>query len=621
MLGQLKRFCRFGALALVAGALLPSTAFSEEPQWRHGTALIGDVKYPEGFAHFDYVNPQAPKGGRVRMSATGTFDNMNYVIRRGTPPVGIGLIYDTLTTFSQDEVSVEYGLLAESLQYPEDFGWVKFRLRDGIKWHDGTPITPEDVVWSFEQWVKHNPQYTYYYRNVSKAEVSGEREVTFTFDQTGNRELPQIIGQLTVLPKHWWTGIDAKGNPRDIASGTLEPPLGSGPYKVGTVDNGRSIAYERVDDYWGKNLNVNVGRNNFDEIRFEYYRDEVVELEAFKADQFDWRYEATAKNWVTAYKVPAVENGNIVLEKFPQDSRGRGLMVAFIPNTRREKLADVRVRKALNYALNFQEMNHTIFFDLYDRIDSYFFGTDLASRGLPEGLELEILESVRSEVPESVFTTPYTNPVSGDARQERNNLRTALQLLKEAGYEQKGRQLVNAETGEPFTLEFLMNGNRFERVGLRYQESLKKIGIDLQLRIVDSSQYINRVRSRDFDLLYTGWAQSLSPGNEQRNYWGSAAASVEASQNYAGINDPAIDKLINRIILSKDREELVASTRALDRVLLSHHFVVPGWTSIYTRVAHWDRFSHPEELPTYDIGFPDVWWYDEAKAAAVEARK
>ncbi|WP_102868151.1 extracellular solute-binding protein [Pseudovibrio exalbescens] len=600
-------------------ALPASAAENEELPWRHGAALIGALKYPEGFKHFDYVNPEAPKGGTARLAGTGTFDTLNVVAQKGTLPLGIGYIYDQLMADSLDESSAQYGLIAEALQYPDDYSWVKYRLNPAARWHDGTPITAEDVVWSFEQWTTHSPQRKYYYRNVVSAEATGEREVKFTFDQSGNRELPKILGQLFVMPKHWWTGTNADGKPRDISAGTLEPPLGSGPYRIGTVVPGRSISYERVEDYWARDLNVNLGKYNFDEIRYEFYRDETVEVEAFKADQFDWRIEPTAKNWMTAYDVPPVQRGDIVKEEFDQPSRGRGLMLGFIANTRRDKLSDPRVRRALNYAFNFEETNRTIFFDLYDRIDSYFFGTELASSGLPEGRELEILNEVRDQVPPEVFAEPFTNPVAEDPRQERNNLRKALELFKQAGYVQKGRQLVNAETGEPFTLEFLLNGSRFERIGLRYQDTLKKIGIELTLRPVDSSQYVNRVRSRDFDLIYTGWAQSLSPGNEQRTFWGSSAADVEASQNYAGVKDPAIDHLIDRIILATDRDELIAATRALDRVLLWHHFVVPGWTSLDTRVAHWNRFSHPEQLPEYAIGFPEVWWYDEAKAAKVGA--
>ncbi|MDX5592039.1 extracellular solute-binding protein [Pseudovibrio sp. SPO723] len=589
--------------------------------WRHGSTLLGELKYPADFEHYEYVNPDAPKGGVARLAGTGTFDSLNIAISRGTPPLGLLNIYDQLMSAPLDEASAQYGLIAEALQYPEDYSWAKFRLNPKARWHDGQPITPEDVVWSFEVQTENDPHLKYYYRHVASAEVTGEHEVTFKFDQTGNRELPQILGQVLVFPKHWWNGTDAEGNPRDITTGTLEPPLGSGPYRVGKVVPGRTISYERVEDYWAKDLNVNVGKYNFDELRYEYYRDETVEIQAFKADQFDWRIEATAKNWVTAYDVPAVERGDIIKESFLQPARGRGLMVGLIPNLRRDKFSDPRVRRALNYVLNFEELNRTIFFDLYNRIDSYFYGTELAATGVPEGLELAILEEVRGKVPEALFSEPYTNPVTEDGRQERDNLRKALNLLKEAGYERRGNQLVNAETGEPFTIEFMLNGPRFERIGLRYAQALKRIGIEMTLRPTDSSQYVNRIRERDFDMIYAGWAQSLSPGNEQRSFWGSSAADTPSSLNYGGIKNAAIDHIIDRVINAKDREELVAATRALDRVLLWNNYVIPGWTSAETRVVHWDRFSHPEIMPKYYIGFPDVWWYDEAKASQIGASR
>ncbi|MEZ5841469.1 MAG: extracellular solute-binding protein [Hyphomicrobiales bacterium] len=586
---------------------------AEEPAFQHATALIGAPKYPADFKHFDYVNPDAPKGGIARFSDTGTFDSLNFVIPKGTTPLGIGLIYDTLMTSSLDEASTMYGLLAESVRHPDDYSSATFRLRPDARWQDGQPVTAEDVVWSFEVLTANNPQQAFYYQHVTKAEITGEGEVTFTFDQPGNRELPHIVGQLIVLPKHWWTGVDGKGKPRDITAGTLEAPLGSGAYRVKSVVAGRTISYERVADYWGASLPVNVGSNNLDEIRYEYFRDDTVELEAFKADQYDWREENTAKNWATAYDIPAVRDGRVVLEKFPE--RGRGLMVGFIPNGRLAKFADPQVRRALDFALDFEEMNRTIFFDQYSRIDSYFFGTELAASGLPEGKELEILEPLRDRVPAEVFTTAFTNPVTPDQNAARGNLREAVKLLTAAGYEIQKGKMVEKATGKPFTIEFLLNGPTFERVGLRYKESLARIGIDLSLRTVDSSQYVNRVRNNDFEMIYTGWAQSLSPGNEQRDFFGAAAADRDGSRNYAGIKNPAIDALIDRVIYASDRDDLIAATRALDRVLLWNHYVVPGWTLPATRVARWDRFSHPETLPLYSHGFPTIWWWDEAKAA------
>ncbi len=589
------------------------------PEWRHATALIGKPGYAPGFDHFKYVNPDAPKGGKVRLSGTGTFDNLNVVIAKGTTPLGLGLVYDTLMSSSMDEDSVMYGLLAEAMRYPADYSWVSFRLNSKAKWHDGKPVTPEDVIWSFEVFTKHNPQQGFYYRHVKNAKKTGPNEVTFTFDTRGNRELPHIVGQLNILPKHWWQGVDAKGNKRDIAAGTLEPPLGSGPYRVKSLIAGRSITYERVENYWGADLNVNIGQNNFGEIVYEYFRDGTVQLEAFKADAFDWREENTAKNWATAYNIPAVKDGRIIKEMFPE--RGRGLMVGFIFNQRRVKFQDKRLRLAFNYAFNFEEMNRLLFFGQYHRLGSYFSGTSLASKGLPQGDELKILENLRNMVPGEVFSTEFRNPVAKDRRAARQNLRKAIKLLKEAGWSISKGRLVNTKTGKPFAIEYLLNGSAFERVALKFKAGLKPLGIDLKIRIVDSAQYEARVRSRDYDLIYTGWAQSLSPGNELLGYFGSEAAEREGSRNFGGIKNKAVDALIKQVIFSKDRAGLITASKALDRVLLWNHYIVPGWGLQASRVARWDRFSHPPKLPEFSNGFPAIWWYDKQKAAAVARRK
>lgn len=593
-----------------------TVAFADEPQapFRSATSLMGIPKYPPDFKHFDYVNPNAPKGGLLRLSESGTFDSFNLVIARGVAAAGLGLIYDTLTTQSRDEVASAYGLIAEGLRYPADFSSVTYRLRPGARWHDGEPITPQDVVWSFEVITKNNPAQAFYYRHVKSVEQTGPRDVTFTFDQGGNRELPQIVGEISILPKHWWTGKDANGRVRDISQGTLEPPLGSGAYKIKSFVPGRTISYERVKDYWGQNLPVNVGTNNFDEIRYEYYRDDTVELEAFKADQYDFRVESSAKNWATAYDFPARVDGKVVLEMF--ENRASGVMQAFVPNLRRAKFQDQRVRRALNYALDFEGMNHTLFFDQYKRISSYFSGTELASSGVPSGQELEILDTVRGKVPQEVFTTAFSNPVNGGEEERRANLRQAANLLKQAGYQIKGKQLVDA-AGQPFTIEILISSPAFERVALFYKPALERLGLTVTVRMVDSSQYINRVRARDFDMIIAAWGQSLSPGNEQRDFWGSEAAAREGSRNYAGIHDAAVDTLIDKVIYATDRQDLVAATHALDRVLLWNDYVIPAWTLNATRTARWDRFSHPEPLPAYSFAFPEIWWWDAARAARI----
>jgi microcin C transport system substrate-binding protein len=606
--------------AITALALLISVplATAQQGEWRHGLSLMGSPKYPADFKHFDYVNPAAPKGGLVRFGQDGSFDSLNFVIPRGTAAAGITFIYDTLMSSSLDEVATEYGLLAEAVRYPADWSSVTYRLRKEARWHDGKPVTPDDVIWTFENLTKLNPNYRFYYRHVTKAEKTGEHEVTFTFDSPGNRELPQIVGQLYVLPKHWWTGKDAQGNTRNIDSGTLEPPLGSGPYRVKSVVPGRTVSYERVPDYWGAKIPAKVGKDNFDEIRFEYFRDDTVELEAFKAGHFDFRVESSARNWATAYDFPAQREKRVVLETFPE--RARGVMQAFVPNLRREKFQDPRVRLALSYALDFEDMNRTLFFNQYKRIESYFSGTELASSGLPTGKELAILETVRNQVPAEVFAKEFKAPVGGTEDARRANLREAVRLLREAGYEIRDKRLVNAKSGEPFSIDFLLVSPAFERIVLFYKPALERLGIAVGVRVVDSAQYQNRVRARDFDMIVTGWGQSLSPGNEQLDFWGSEAADREASRNYAGIKNPAVDSLIKRVIFATDREDLTAATKALDRVLLWNHYVVPTWTIDVTRTARWDRYARPAKLPEYSYGFPDIWWFDEARAAKAGGR-
>nr|WP_323054755.1 extracellular solute-binding protein [Roseibium sp. DSM 29163] len=519
----------------------------------------------------------------------------------------------------EDDISAQYGVIAEAVRYPEDYSWVEYRLNPDAKWHDGQAITPEDVVWSFEKATELDPRKKFYYQNVKSAQALPDGVVRFEFDTTGNRELPHILGQLLVLPKHWWTGTGDDGNQRDIGGSLLEPPLGSGPYKIGSFEPNRRVTYQRVEDYWGKDLPIRVGTYNFDEIQYDSYRDQTVLLEAFKGDQYDWRSENVAKNWATGYQVPPVENGQIILEKFPDE--GRGIMQAFVPNLRLEKFSDERVRRALNLAFDFESINRTAFYDQYNRTASYFAGTELAHSGLPEGKELEILESVRDLIPEEVFTEVYENPVNGDPQKLRSNLRKALSLLQEAGYELRGNTLVNRATGEPFTIEFVDNDPNSERYVLPYAQNLKRLGIDLRLRILDTPQYTNRIRSRDFEMTTLGWAQSLSPGNEQRDYWGSAAADQQQSFNYAGIKDPGIDALIQKLIFADDRETLVAATHALDRVLMHHNFVIPQWYSGVFRTARWNRFGRPDNIPEYTHGFPTIWWYDEELAASVGAQR
>jgi microcin C transport system substrate-binding protein len=619
-----------GALAAITPALSAATGLATvkaanaqssagQPAWRHALSLFGDVKYPAGFKRFDYVNPDAPKGGVARMISLGTFDNFNLAVAgvKGSLAPAASLIYETLMARSHDEVATEYGLLAEAASHPDDFAWVSYRLRKEARWHDGKPVTPEDVIFSIEVLKKYSPAYASYYRHVAKVEKTGELEIKFTFDAPGNRELPTIIGELVVLPKHYWQGSDSEGRKRDISATTLEPPLGSGPYRIKDFVAGRSVRLERVKDYWGNNNPTQVGQNNFDELRFEFFRDNLVALEAFKADQADWIAENSAKQWATAYDFPAVTEKRVVKEEFPISDSGR--MQAFVLNLRREQFKDVRLRRAFNYAYDFEEMNKQLFYGQYTRINSYFHGTELASSGLPEGQELAILETVRDKVPPELFTTPYQNPVGGNPEAVRGNLRESARLLKEAGYEIKDRKLVDP-AGKPVTVEILVQDPSSERIVLFYKPSLERIGVTTSIRIVDDAQYQNRLRNFDYDIIIDQWGESLSPGNEQREYWGSQAADVPGSRNAIGIKNPAVDALIDKVIFAKDRAELVAATHALDRVLLWNFYVVPQFTYGFSRYARWDRFSHAE-LPKYArSGLPYLWWFDADKAARIGKR-
>lgn len=584
----------------------------------HALSLVGEPRFGPDFQHFDWVNPDAPKGGTVRQWAMGSFDSLNPFSVQGSAALGIGLIYDTLMASSPDEPSTEYGLVAEWVSFPDDFSAATFGLRPEARFHDGEPIKPEDVVFSLEALKKAHPHYNAYYRNVVRAEKTGEHEVTFTFDQKGNRELPQIVGQIPVLPKHFWEGQDANGSPRDLSRSTLEVPLGSGPYKVKSFDPGRSITYERVKDWWAKDLAVSKGQWNFDEFVFNYFRDRVPAFEAFKIGQIDFWRETSAKNWATSYDFDAVRRGLVKKEEIP--IKRVTPMQAFVMNLRRPQFQDVRVRQAFNLAFDFEWMNRNLFFDQYKRTESYFGNSELEATGLPTGRELEILNEIRDEVPPEVFTTEWTNPVSATPQDQRNNLRQAARLLAEAGWKPQNGVLTNAK-GEQLSVEFLLVQPDFERVVLPFKTNLERLGVRATVRIVDTSQYQRRADTFDYDIIVDSFPQSNSPGNEQRNFWGSAAADTQGSMNSIGIKNPAIDKLIDKIIYASDREELVAATRALDRVLLWNFYVIPNWHSPYDRIAVWDMFGRPDKLPEQDPSFMRVWWLDAEKQQKLNAQR
>jgi microcin C transport system substrate-binding protein len=621
-----------GALAAISPALgatagIPAIeqahaqSAGAEPAWRHALSSFGDIKYPADFKRFDYVSPDAPKGGVVRLFESGTFDNFNVVVSgvKGSLASGVELILQTLTTRSMDEALTSYGLLAEAAAWPDDYSWAKYRLRVEARWHDGKPVTPADVVFSFDALKKNSPMYSAYYRHIVSCEQSGEREVKFTFDAPGNRELPSIAGEVLVLPKHWWEGKDSQGRQRDVTATTLEIPLGSGPYRIKEFEAARSVVLERVTDYWGKNVPAAVGQDNFDQLRFEFFRDDTVGREAFKGDQLDWFTERSGKQWSTAYDFPAVTENRVIKEKFPDSSSGRMQGYAF--NLRRPLFADVRVRRAFNYAYDWEESDRQLSTGEYHRDSSYFDGIpELMASGLPEGEELQILETVRDKVPPEVFTTVYKNPVGGNAEAARNNLREATRLLKEAGFDVRDRKLVDP-SGQPVSVEFLCQDQGDERGVLFYKPYLERLGITVNIRTVDSVQYQNRLRSFDFDITTALWGQSLSPGNEQRDFFGSQAADRPGSRNIPGIKNPAVDTLIDRIIYAKNYAELAASCKAMDRVLLWNCYIVPQFAYGFQRYARWDRFSHPDPLPKYGVsGFPTLWWWDAEKAAKTGGR-
>jgi microcin C transport system substrate-binding protein len=605
---------KLGLLFSIIGSLvLPFGATAQEQNFRIGSSTIDELKYKPGFSHFDYVNPDAPKGGDLNLSVDGTYDTFNPILSKGEAATGLTLVFETLLKSADDELLASYGLLAEGVSYPDDVSNATFRLRKEAKWADGTPVTPDDVIFSFDKSKELNPLLSNYYKHVMKAEKTGDRDVTFTFDEKDNKELPNILGQLTVLPKAWWQAPGPDGKPRDISRTTLESVMGSGPYKIASFSPGAKIRYELRDDYWGKNVNVNVGENNFGSISYTYFADRDVEFEAFRSGSIDFRQETQASRWATAYDFPAVNEGRVKREELPNALRATGIMQALVPNMRREMFKDARVREALNYALDFEDLNRNLAFNAFKRIDSYFWGTELASSGLPQGRELEILQGLKDKVPPEVFTTPYANPVGGNPQKSRDNLRKAIALFKEAGFELKGNRMVNNATGQQMSFEILLSSPSFERSVSPYVNNLRKIGVDARLRIVDASQYTNRTRSFDYDMIWNVWAETMNPGNEQADYWGSASVNQQGSRNYAGIADPAVDTLIRMVIFAPNRDEKEATIKALDRVLLSHHYVVPLFYSGTTRIAYWDKFARPSELPTYAIGFPDIWWSKDAK--------
>ncbi|MGN0904915.1 MAG: extracellular solute-binding protein [Alphaproteobacteria bacterium] len=581
----------------------------------HGIAMHGAPKYKKGFRNFDYVNPKAPKGGVLRMAAFGSFDTFNPYVIKGTPAAGAGMLYDTLMVEAADEPFSEYGLLAETIEMPSDRSWVAFTLNPAAKFHDGTPVTAEDVVFSFNILKEKGlPMFRYYYGNVARVTAEEKGRVLFTFKEGDNHELPLILGQMPVFPKHYWEG-------KDFAATTLTPPVGSGPYKIADFETGRYVVLERDPGYWAKDLPVMRGTANFDRIRYDYYRDTTVAVEAFKTGAFDLRVENEAKKWASAYgTLPAFEKGLLKKAEF-----GHGLpsgMQGFVFNTRRPLFRDRRVRQALGLAFDFEWSNKNLFYGLYRRTQSYFDNSELAAKGLPKNEELKLLEQFRAELPEDVFKRPFALPATDGSGNIRANLSRAFTLLEEAGWTVQDGVLKDRE-GHPFVFEILLDSTSagaWERVALPYARNLKRLGIEAKVRTVDPTQYKNRTDSFDYDMIVHIWGQSTSPGNEQRYFWGSGAADMPGSQNYAGIKNPAVDALIEKIIEAKDRNALVAAVRALDRVLLWEYYVVPHWFSPVNRLVYWNKFGMPDVRLMKGVQLMS-WWVDPVREKTLRKEK
>lgn len=577
--------------------LAPLTSYAADAQY--GIALHGNPKYPASFTHFDYVNPDAPKGGSLSLGALGTFDTLNPYTLKGVAADGASMVFETLMASAMDEPFSQYGWVAESVSVAPDRSSITYRLRPAARFHDGSAITADDVIFSFETLRdKGHPFYRSYYKEVTKAEKLGEREVRFSFQNTDNKELPMIMGQLPILSKKFWGG-------KDFSATTLEPIIGSGPYKITNQSPGRSITYERVKDWWAANLPVNKGRYNFDKLQYDYYRDSTVSLEAFLAGRYNFRLENVAKNWALEYDTPAVKSGKIKREALKNELPAG--MQAFIFNTRRDMFRDPRVRQALAYAFDFEWSNKNLAFGAYKRTASYYENSELAAHGLPSKEELAILEPYRGKIPNEVFTTEYQPPVTDGSGDNRAQMQKAAALLHDAGYTLKNGTLVDS-AGKPLTFEIINAESMFDRWIQPMLRNLERLGIKAKFRVVDTAQYQNRMDNFDFDVTISVFGQSLSPGNEQFDYWSSAKANTKGSRNLIGVHDPVVDALLEKLVRAQTREELVTITHALDRVLLWSHYVIPHWHIGSYRIAYWDKFGQPKTAPKYGLAVTDSWW-------------
>ncbi len=579
----------------------------------HGIAMHGEPKYTADFKHLDYANPNAPKGGELKLATQVAFDSVNPFVIKGMKAPGIGgLVYQTLMESSEDEAFSEYGLIAETMEVPDDRSWVIFNLRENAKWHDGQPITADDVVFSFNTLTtKGHPFFRSYYGSVESVVAENSKRVKFIFKMKGNRELPLIIGQMFVLPRHFWQD-------KEFDKSTIDTPMGSGPYKIKSFESGRRIVFERVKNWWGKDLAINKGRYNFDTISYDLFRDETVLLQALFSGNYDFKRENIAKSWNSEYNVKPVIKGLIKKEEITH-SNSSG-MQGFVFNLRRPMFNDVKTRQALNYAFDFEWSNKQFAYGMYKRTDSYFSNSELAATGVPKGRELEILEQYKSDLPPELFEQEFKLPkTSGSGKDIRKYLRKAKNLLKEAGWKVGDNGLL-VRDGQEFKFEFLTYTPAFKRWINPMILNLKKLGIEVTLRIVDTAQYQKRTDTFDFDMTGGLFAQSLSPGNEQHDFWGSDKADVQGSKNLIGVKNPIIDKMIEELISAPNREELIFRTRALDRVLLWNYYLIPNWYTNSFLVAYWDKFGQPTISPKYGLSVIDTWWIDTDKVKALKGR-
>ena len=608
------------ALAAAVAVLSSPGALADAVTVSHAIAEFGEPKYGADFTHFDYASPDAPKGGRVTFASSGSFDSLNFLPVRDEAVRSIGLIYDTLMVQAQDDLSVYYPLVAESVEYPADRSWAIFNLRAEARFHDGTPLTAKDVAWSFEAIKEHgNPFLKAEFDDVTAAEVLDDHRIRFRFSTTGRMQpLTSVAEEIPILPRHYW---EEPGAGRDISRSFLDPPLGGGPYRLVRVDAGRQVVYERVRDYWAANLPVRRGHWNFNRIVVDYYRDRTILFEAFKAGEYDWHRSFSSREWGAGFDFPAFEDGSVMRTEFPVVNF-RGIQ-GFMFNTRLPLFANIRVREALNYLYPFEWVNQNVMYGLYRRSESYFPHPDYtAAAGPPTGRELELLKPFRDRLPPELFTQPFRLPVNDALNISRDNLRSATRLLEEAGWVIRDQRLVNAETGEPFEFEIVLrSSSTLEPHTQPWIRNLERVGINATIRLVDGAQYQARYQDREFDALVLTYTFYPPPGTEMRNRFGSAAADVAGSANLMGIKDPVVDALIEQVIAAQDLESKQAATRAVDRVLLHGHYLVPHWTNSVAWVAYWDRFGFPDIIPEYNfaysasIGFQPTWWIDPEKDA------